>query len=98
MVEKLKHSTKKAQHTLRIIRQQLQRRNDAPAFSVVDLSDVDVDNEEINTDLREELSVLQERQTVEDERMRRLVHGCGTGRPKSPAFEFAARTILATGI
>jgi hypothetical protein len=98
MVDKLKLSTKKAHHTLRIIRQKLQRRNDAPAVTVVDLSDVNVDGEEINTDLREELSLLQERHRVEDDRMRRLVHGCGKGRPKSPAFEFAARTILATGI
>ncbi len=34
---------------------------------------------------------------MEDERLRRLVHGQGKGRPKSAEFEFAARTILATG-
>ena len=34
---------------------------------------------------------------MEDDRYRRLVHGSGQGRPKSAEFEFAARTIFATG-
>ena len=47
--------------------------------------------------LRAELQLLKDKQYVEDERLRRLVHGTGQGRPKSAEFEFAARTILATG-
>ncbi len=47
--------------------------------------------------LRAELQLLKDKQYAEDERLRRLVHGTGKGRPKSAEFEFAARTILATG-
>ena len=97
MVDKLKHSQKEANHKLRILRQKLQRRNETHAFTVVDLVNVDVEGHDIDTDVHVELTLLKERQRVENERLRRLVHGCGKGRPKSPAFEFAARTILATG-
>ncbi len=48
-------------------------------------------------ELREELALLKLKTSKEDERLRRLVHGSGTGRPKSAEFEFASRTILATG-
>ena len=34
---------------------------------------------------------------MENERLSALLRGCGRGRGKSPEFEFAARTILATG-
>jgi hypothetical protein len=34
---------------------------------------------------------------LENERLSALLRGCGRGRGKSPEFEFAARTILATG-
>ena len=52
---------------------------------------------ETEEDVMGELTLLRKRQHEEDERLRRLVHGSGTGRPKSAEFEFAARTILATG-
>ncbi len=58
------------------------------------LADEDGETEE---DVMGELTLLRKRQHEEDERLRRLVHGSGTGRPKSAEFEFAARTILATG-
>jgi hypothetical protein len=75
----------------------LQRQNDTAAFRVVDLTGLEVEEGETDEDLRAELNSFKERQHVEDERLRRLVHGSGQGRPKSPEFEFAARTFLATG-
>ncbi len=52
---------------------------------------------ETEEDVLGELTLLRKRQHEEDERLRRLVHGSGSGRPKSAEFEFAARTNLATG-
>jgi hypothetical protein len=96
-VNKLQQTRKEANHKLRILRQKLQRQNENPVVPLVDLSGVDVDEEETDNAIRVELALIKEIQNVEDERVRRLVNGSGQGRPKSPAFEFAARTILATG-
>jgi hypothetical protein len=97
MVNKLRQSTKEANHKLRILRQKLQRQSVNTPFAVVNLTGLDVEDVEPEVDVYSEFAVLQERQRVEDERLRRLVHGSGQGRPKSAEFEFAARTILATG-
>ena len=97
MVNKLQLSKKEANHKIRILRQKLQRQSVDTPFVVVDFTGLDVEDGEHDTDVRAELAVLQERELVEDDRFRRLVHGSGKGRPKSAAFEFAARTILATG-
>jgi hypothetical protein len=64
---------------------------------VVDYSGAQNEDSENVEALRAELQLLKDKQYVEDERLRRLVHGTGQGRPKSAEFEFAARTILATG-
>jgi hypothetical protein len=96
-IDKLKQTKKEANHKLRNLRQRIARLNDQPGFTVVDLSEIDVPEEIADEDMRAELALLQLNKAVEDERLRRLVYGAGKGRPKSPAFEFAARTILATG-
>jgi hypothetical protein len=64
---------------------------------VVDFAGLDNEDSESDEAVRAELKLLKERQNVKDERLRRLVHGLGKGRPKSAEFEFAARAILATG-
>jgi hypothetical protein len=97
MVDRLRQNKKEANHKLRNLRQQLRRQNVAVVVTVADLSDMDVDEEMTCEELRNELDVLRERVGSEDERLRRLVYGTGKGRPKSLEFEFAARTILASG-
>ncbi len=97
MVDKLQLSKKEANHKIRILRQKLQRQSVDTPFVVVDFTGLDDEDGEPDADVRAELAVLQERERVEDDRFRRLVYGSGQGRPKSAAFEFAARTILATG-
>jgi hypothetical protein len=82
---------------IRILRQKLHRQNDIATFRVVDLTGLEVEEGETDVDVRAELKLLKERHYVEDERLRRFVHGSGQGRLKSAEFEFAARTILATG-
>ncbi len=59
----------------------------------------DIDGLEVgpDEDMRAELALLKAQLGVENAWLRRLVYGAGKGRPKSPEFEFAARTILATG-
>ena len=64
---------------------------------MVDFTGLENEDSESDEAVRAELKLLKERQNVEDERLRRLVHGPGKGRPKSAEFEFAALTILATG-
>jgi hypothetical protein len=96
-LDKLKHTKKEANHKLKILRQRFARINDEPGFKVVDLSEIDKPEENADEDMRAELAELQLNKALEDERLRRLVYGAGQGRPKPPAFEFAARTILATG-
>jgi hypothetical protein len=95
-IDKLKQTKKEANHKLRDLRQRIARLNDEPGFTVVDLSEIDVSEKIADEDMRAELALLQFNKAVEDEFLRRLVYGAGKGRPKSPAFEFAARTILAT--
>ena len=63
-----------------------------------DLTDINGEEERSLNDMREELDLLKLKTSIEDERLRRLVHGSGKGRPKSAEFEFASRTILATGV
>jgi hypothetical protein len=96
-VNKLQESRKETNHKLKSLRQKLMQRNDDCVFPLVDLSGEEVSIDDPENDVRKELAILRNIQNVEDERVRRLVHGTGQGRPKSPAFEFAARTILATG-
>ena len=98
MVDKLKQSKKEANHKLRNLRQRLGRQNVQPDFRVVDLSEIDGPEEGTDEDMRAELALLKAQLGVENDRLRRLVYDAGKGRPKSPEFEFAARTILATGI
>jgi hypothetical protein len=98
MVDKLKQSKKEANHKLRNLRQRLGRQNVQPDFRVVDLSEIDGPEEGTDEDMRAELALLKAQLGVENDRLRRLVYGAGKGRPKSPEFEFAARTILATDI
>ncbi len=97
MVDKLKQFKKEANHKLRNLRQRLGRQNVQPDFRVVDLSEIDGPEEGTDEDMRAEVALLKAQLGVENDRLRRLVYGAGKGRPKSPEFEFAARTILATG-
>ncbi len=61
------------------------------------MTGLEIEDCETDEAVRAELKLLKERQHVEDERLRRLVHGSKKCRPKSAEFEFAARTIPATG-
>ena len=97
MVDKLKQCKKEANHKLRILRQRLGRQNLEPEFRVVDLSEIDGAEGNTDEEMRAELALLKGQIEVENARFRRLIYGAGKGRPKSPEFEFAARTILATG-
>ena len=83
-----------------MLRQQLRRVVVVPPQPFLDVDMCEVPCEETGStynDVRAELSLLQQRQSIEDERLSRLIKGSGKGRAKSPEFEFAARTILATG-
>ncbi len=65
---------------------------------VVDLADVPHEDDALSdNDLRAQLALMEELQRREEERLNKLLSGCGRGGGKSPEFEFAARTILATG-
>ena len=97
-VNKLKQSKKEANHKLRNLRQQLARQNVERPPILYDLTDINGEEERSLDDMREELDLLKLKTSIEDERLRRLVHGSGKGRPKSTEFEFASRTILATGV
>ena len=67
-------------------------------MDVVDWSSVPlVEDEKTANDLRGEIALMEENNRMENERLSVLLRGCGRGRGKSPEFEFAARTILATG-
>ncbi len=67
-------------------------------MDVVDWSSVphEEDKKTVN-DLRGEIALMDDNNRLENERLSALLRGCGRGRGKSPEFEFAARTILATG-
>ncbi len=97
-VDKLQQSKKEANHKLRNLRQQLARQNVGRPPVLYDLTDINGEEERSLADMREELDLLKLKASIEDERLRRLVHGSGQGRPKSAEFEFASRTILATGV
>ncbi len=64
---------------------------------VYDLTEINGEEDSSLEEMREELALLKLKTSMEDERLRRLVHGSGTGRLKSAEFKFASRTILATG-
>ncbi len=65
---------------------------------VVDLAEVPHEDDALtDKDLRAQLAVIEEQIRREEERLNKLLSGCGRGGGKSPEFEFAARTILATG-
>jgi hypothetical protein len=65
---------------------------------VVDLADVPHEDDALSdNDLRAQLALIEELKRREEERLNKLLSGCGRGGGKSPEFEFAARTILATG-
>ncbi len=55
------------------------------------------EDEKTVNDLRGEIALMEENNRMENDRLSALLRGCGRGRGKSPEFEFAARTILATG-
>ncbi len=97
MVDRLKQYKKEANHKLRNLRQKLSRQNVEVGLKVVDLSEMDGDEDIPYEVLSQELASLKMSGSTEDEWLRRLVYGTGKGRPKSPQFEFAARTILASG-
>ena len=97
MVDRLKQYKKEANHKLRNLRQNLSRQNVEVGLKVVDMSELNGDDDIPYEVLRQELALLKLSGANEDERLRRLVYGTGKGRPKSPEFEFAARTILASG-
>ncbi len=65
---------------------------------VYDLTELNGEDDISLEELREELALLKLKTSKEDERLRRLVHGSGTGRPKSAEFEFASRTIALEGL
>ena len=95
--DKLQLAIKEAKHKIRILRQKLQRENVLTPIQVINFAALEGEDGETEEDVLGELTLLRKRQHEEDERLRRLVHGRGTGRPKSAEFELAARTILATG-
>ncbi len=67
-------------------------------MDVVDWGSVPLEEDEKTAnDLRGEIALMEENKRMENERLSALLRGCGRGRGKSPEFEFAARTILATG-
>ena len=96
-VDKLQQTKKEANHKLRNLRQQISRQNVERPSLVYDLTELNGEEDISLEELREELALLKLKTSKEDERLRRLVHGSGTGRPKSAEFEFVSRTILATG-
>ena len=96
-VDKLQQTKKEANHKLRNLRQQISRQNVEQPSLVYDLTEQNGEDDISLEQLREELALIKMTISKEDERLRRLVHGSGTGRPKSAEFEFASRTILATG-
>ena len=83
-----------------MLRQQLRRAELHKGDIVVEVDLSEVPCEEDGTtdnDVRVEIALLLEEKRVETERLSRLIHGSGKGKGKSAEFEFASRTILATG-
>jgi hypothetical protein len=87
-------------HKIKILQQQ-QRRNagkQAGDQHVVDWSSVpNEEDAKMEHELRGKIALMEENNRIENDRLSALLRGCGRGRGKSPEFEFAARTILATG-
>lgn len=99
-VDKLEQKKRDANHKIKMLQQQLRRSLavEPGSSSVVDLSEVPCEEDgTTDNDVRKELLLLQAQVRLEDERVSRLITGVGKGRGKSLEFEFAARTILATG-
>ena len=83
-----------------MIRQQQHRMADKSSdkVDVVDFASVpDEGDGKSANDIRKELDSLAGKVNEEHKRLESLLSGCGRGRGKSPQFEFAARSILATG-
>lgn len=100
MVKKLEQSQRETNHKIKMIRQQQRRMADklSDKVDVVDFASVpDEGDGKSANDIREELDSLAEKVNEEHKRLQSLLNGCGRGRGKSPEFEFAARSILATG-
>jgi len=89
-----------ANHKIKMLQQQLRRAQVSTGVMnvVVDLTEVPCEDDETTyNDVRAELALVMEQQRNEAERLARLIRGTGKGNGKSPEFEFASRTILATG-
>ena len=100
MVKKLEQSQRETNHKIKMIRQQQRRMADKSAYKVdvVDIASVpDEGDGKSANDIRKELDSLADKVKEEHKRLESLLSGCGRGRGKSPQFEFAARSILATG-
>ena len=97
-VDKLQQTKKEANHKLRMLRQKLGRQRTEGPTELFDLSEMEVEEDILVKDIMKELELLKLKVSAEDERYRRLVRGSGQGRPKTAEFEFACRTILATGV
>jgi hypothetical protein len=100
LVGKLELNKSDANHKIKMLRQQLRRVQDSLPTPVgaIDLSEIPCEEDGTTmNDLRRKLKLLEDQQRCEAERLDRLITGSGKGRGKSPQFEFAARTILATG-
>jgi hypothetical protein len=96
----LEQGKRETNHKLKIIQQQQRRQAGKMELElyVVDLADVPHEDDALSdNDLRAQLALMEELQRREEERLNKLLSGCGRGGGKSPEFEFAARTILATG-
>ncbi len=98
-MDELEQQKRDANHKIKMLQQQLRRGLDAATGScdIVDLSGVPCEEDGTTRDVRSELLLLQDQVRIEDDRISRLITGAGKGRGKSLEFEFAARTILATG-
>ncbi len=100
MIKKLKQSHREANHKIKMIRQQHRRMSEklSDKVDVVDFASVpDEGDGKSANDIREELALLAEKVKEEHKRLESLLSGCGRDGGKSAEFEFAARSILATG-
>jgi hypothetical protein len=101
MVAKLELIKRETHHKIKMLQQQLRRCSDkkeSEEAHVVDVSNVPHEEDGLtDNELRGELALMNDKLAEEHQRFTQLLSGCGRGRGKSPEFEFAARTILATG-
>lgn len=99
-MDKLERNKLDANHKIKMLRQRLRRVPDhmTNSFEGVDFCEIpcEEDGTTLN-DVRKKLQLVEDQLRIEDDRLASLFTGTGTGRGKSPQFEFAARTILATG-